>query len=167
MLTAFYDLQFGPISFDFATWLVRARLEQRRAGAKRLHVVIVPKEDGVGGFSRDWGGYDEAAGRWRLWHIVVACVPLAGATVTVAASRQQAEALRTGSCWWPAGKAHFMAPIVDAAKAGEAIPKLIPTDAARRYAGHWLNGDRPLVTLTVRRQGSDPARNSNLDDWNQ
>lgn len=91
VLTAFYDLECGPISFDFITWLVRAMKERDRLGCKGLHVVIVPKENGLGGFSRHWGNHDEHAARWRLWHIVVAACPLAGATVTLAASRQQAQ----------------------------------------------------------------------------
>lgn len=166
MLTAFYDLEHGPVSYDFVTWLVRAKKE---AGTRKLHVVIIPKENGIGGFSRDWGGHDEAAARWRLWHIVVASCPLAGATVTVAANREQAERLRQGEHWWPSEKAHFMAPLVDAARSGEEIPKLKATDAASRYVKKWL-GNRFIVTLTMRRQESDPARNSSPDwepfgDW--
>lgn len=172
--TAFYDLEHGPISFDFVTWLVRAMKE---ADGRRLHVVIVPKENGLGGFSRHWGKHDEAAARWRLWHIVLAACPLAGASVTLAPTRHFAREIwerevdqrtskNTGrACrWWPEGKAHFMGPLVDAARKGEAIPRLRATEAARRYVAQWL-GDAKVVTLTMRRQDTDPARNSSEAWW--
>ena len=159
--SAVYDLVHGPVSYDFVTWLVRAKKE---AGDRRLHVVIAPKEDGLGGFSRNWGKHDEHAARWRLWHICVAAAPLAEATVTVAPSRKWAE----GADWWPEGKAHFMGPLVDAARKGEAIPKLRATEAARRYVRRWAeNLKRPYVTLTLRDQDTDPARNSDLTAWDQ
>jgi hypothetical protein len=167
-LVAFYDLEHGPVSFDFVTWLVRAMKEQEACGCERLHVVIVPKEDGLGGFSRNWGKHDEHAARWRLWHIVVASCPLANATVTVAATRRQAEDMNSppGRFWWPQGKAHFMGPLVTAARKGQAIPKLRATEAARRYVKEMLSTtDRPLVTMTLRQQDTDPARNSNHEAW--
>lgn len=167
ILTAFYDLEYGPVSFDFVTWLVRAMKERDRIGANGLHVVIVPKEDGLGGFSRHWGKHDEHAARWRLWHIVVAACPLASATVTVAASRFQAQNIsRFAGSWWPEGKAHFMGPLVDAGRKGEAIPKLRATEAARHYVEEWLAPvNAPVITTTLRKQDTDPARNSDATAW--
>lgn len=163
VLTAFCDLQYCPISFDFVTWLVHAALERERRKCDGLHVVLVPHEGGLGGFSRKWGAHDEAAARWRLWHIVVASCPLVGATVTVAASRKQAEQLKGDSFWWPEGKTHHIYPLVDAARNGDAIPKLLATEQARRYVKQWV--DRPYVTLTTREQSTDPVRNSNRAEW--
>lgn len=159
-LTAFCDLQFCPVSFDFVTFLLRAKLE---AGDRKLHIVIVPFESGLGGFGRNWGEHDEAATRWRLWHIVIPSCQLVGATVTLASSRKQAESLKADPSWWPYGKAHFMAPLVDAAKAGKSIPKLRATDAARRYVKQWSK--KPYVTLTIRDQTTHPGRNSNRNEW--
>lgn len=165
ILTAFYDLEHGPVSFDFITWLVRAMKERDQRGCKGLHVVIVPKEDGLGGFSRNWGKHDEHAARWRLWHILVAACPLAGATVTVAATRHQAHRhLAQEPFWWPEGKAHLMGPLVASARKGEAIPKLKATEAARRYVTAWTGAEN-YVTLTVRNQTTDPDRNSNAAAW--
>lgn len=167
-LTAFYDLVHGPVSYDFVTWLVRARFIATQRGLDGLHVVIVPKEDGLGGFARHWGEHDEAATRWRLQHIVVASCPLAGATVTVAPTRDMAiRILRSeDETWWAEGKAHFMGPLVEAARAGHAIPRLRATDQARAYVKAWLSGiAKPVVTLTQRNQSTDPARNSNSNEW--
>lgn len=169
-LFAYCDLAFCPVSFDFVTWLVRAMKERDDRGCNGLHVVVVPKDDGLGGFSRHWGKHDEAATRWRLWHVVMASVPLAGATVTLAGSRDDAAKVGHDSAyrWWPGGKAHFMGPLVEAARKGEAIPKLQATAGARRYIETWLDGFRslkPLVTLTTRQQTTDPDRNSNPVAW--
>jgi hypothetical protein len=169
-LIAFYDLEHGPVSFDFVTWLVRAMKEQVECDCERLHIVIVPKENGLGGFSRNWGKHDEHAARWRLWHIMVAACPLAGATVTVASTRSQAEDMSDppGRFWWPQGKAHFMGPLVTAARRGEAIPKLRATEAARRYVAAWLeseNATGKTITLTMRKQDTDPGRNSDVGAW--
>jgi hypothetical protein len=160
-LTAFYDLQYGPVSFDFVTWLVHAK---HRAGDRKLHVVIVPHETGLGGFARHWGKHDEYAARWRLWHIAVASCPLVDATVTVAHSREQAESLKREPFWWDAGKQHFMFPLVDAFRNGS-IPKLKPTMQAVRYICSAMMGKRPFVTLTVRNQSTDPTRNSRIEEW--
>jgi hypothetical protein len=162
LLTAFYDLAHGPVSYDFVTWLVRAK---KHAGTEPLHVVIVPKEDGLGGFSRHWGEHDEHAARWRLWHIVIASCPLADATVTVAQTRKQAESMKNGLYWWASGKSHFMGPLVDDCRKGELIPKLQPTMQAKRYICSTMMVKRPYVTLTVRNQSTDPTRNSRIDEW--
>lgn len=160
---AVYDLEHGPVSYDFVTWLVRALREKNKRGFDRLHVCICPKEDGLGGFSRNWGQHDEAAARWRLWHIVVAACPIARATVSVCATRREAQQLvSTYAHWWPEGKAHFMGPIIEEAKAGGPVPVLTASDAAHRYVAQSYGKSERLVTFTLRSQTTDPSRNSNL-----
>jgi hypothetical protein len=164
ILTAFCDLQFCPVSYDFITFLERARLERDRRKCDGLHVVLVPLDGGLAGFSRHWGKHDAASTTWRLWHIVVASCPLAGATVTVAPSRSHAERMKDGEFWWPEKKAHFMGPLVDASRKGESIPMLRATDAAKRYVAKWL-GKRKVVTVTLRSQNTDSERNSDRESW--
>lgn len=168
ILTAFCDLVHCPVSFDAVTFMVRAMLERQRRGCSGLHIVVVPNEDGLGGFARNWGGYDEAATRWRLWHIVLATCPLARATVTIAPTREIAKQMPAATQWYPDGKAHFMGPLVDAARKKEKIPRFESTDAARQYVAKWLSADpRPLVTMTTRENGPEPDRNSNMKAWEQ
>lgn len=172
-LLAFYDLAFGPVSYDFVTWLVRAMRERDRHGCIELHVVIVPKEDGLGGFAREWGKHDAAATRWRLQHIVIGSCQLARATVTVAPTRAIAEDLRDYAIeaddldvWWPEGKAHFMGPLVLEGRAGTMLARLAATDAARGFVLNWLRDEkRRIVTVTLREQTTDPDRNSNRGEW--
>lgn len=167
-LTAFYDLAHGPVSYDFITWLVRARMIANVAKCPLLHVVLVPNEGGLGGFSRHWGPHDEAATRWRLWHICMPAVQFVGATVTLADSRAQADRLEIGITWRSEGKAHLARHLVEAAKKGLQIPLLSASGAARRYIADWLGSEtQPVVTLTLRRQDNDTARNSDLDAHKQ
>lgn len=166
VLTAFYDLKFGPVSFDFVTWLVRARMEAKVRGAEGLHVVVVPYEEGLGGFSRHWGKHDAADVQWRLMNIVVASCPLMRATFSLAYSRAHAEQLAGDIFWWPSEAVHFNQHMVDAAKRGDRIPRLKPTDAAKRYVAEYLkNNHKKVVTLTARQQSTDPDRNSSLKEW--
>lgn len=167
-LTAFYDLTHGPVSYDFVTWLVRAKFVANQRGLEGLHVVIVPKEDGLGGFARYWGEHTEAATRWRLQHIVVASCPLMQATVTIAPRRDMAIRILQSEdeTWWAEGKAHFMGPLVEASRKGEKIPLLRATDQAREYVKAWLDPyQKSVATLTQRSQTTDPGRNTNTSEW--
>lgn len=170
VLTAFYDMQYGPVSFDFVVWLGLAMRERDRAGCDALHIVIVPQDDARNGFSREWGGFDQSAARWRLWHILVGACPLAGATLTLAADRNQAEAIAR-SCsaiWWPDGKAHFFGPLCEEVrKTGCEISLLSATPAAKQFIASWRAGldKRPLVTLTLRNHAAGPLRNTSAPDW--
>lgn len=172
VFTAFYDLEYGPISFDFMAWLVRSKMEANLRGHEHLHVVVVPKEDGLGGFSRHWGGHDEAAARWRLSHIVVAAGPLMGCSVAVAPTREYAEDIRDSYLgdhfyWWPSGKAHFIGPVVTAARKGRKISMFAATEGAKRYVrAHLGSGDR-VITLTLRNHTGDPDRNTDPKAWDQ
>lgn len=164
LLTAIYDLQFGPVSFDVVSFLVRALSVVQQRGCDALHVVVVPYERGLGGFSRHWGGHDEHSARWRLHHIVIPACALAGATVTIAGSVAHANdvvrAVGRGAVWWPEGKAHHAGPIVQASRAGRHPAKLRASEAARRYVAQWM---RPgTIVITERAQATDPARNSNV-----
>lgn len=169
VLTAVYDLDRGPVSYDFITWLVRAMQERDRRGCLKLHVVLLPKEDGLGGFSRHWGPHDEHAAQWRLWHIVIPACALAGATVTFAPGRKYAIRLTNcGECWAPADRVHLAGPIMESARQGTKVPQLASTQAARRYVSAWLADERrPVVTLTLRKQSNDTARNTDAQEWKQ
>jgi hypothetical protein len=72
------------VSYDFATWLIAAEMARVDAGAERLHVLILPDANGVGGWFRDKTAlYDLEEMHWRLWHLVLPLCRLIGATVGV------------------------------------------------------------------------------------
>ena len=176
-LTAFYDLEVSPITFDFPDFLALAELARRRHGADSLHVVIVPA--GGGGFRADDFAFDDDNKRWRLHNILLPSCALLPVSVglTVCASRGHAEALE-GTLQGPVfpddysvrrPRADFMlSGIVAATALGEAIPKFRATAQAVAYVRHWLGqhaqGRKP-VTITLREATHIPARNSNLQAW--
>jgi hypothetical protein len=155
VVAADYDLAKGPVSYDFAIWLVKALMWMEDQGADRLHVNIHPHAAGLGGFARHWGGYDEAETRWRLWNIVLPLCQLAGATFTLLPERG---AIKTTFD-------HHAREIIAASRAGRLIPKLSPSARAKQIVAGWrYYTNRPIVTITIR-ETNDEARNSSEDWW--
>ena len=112
---AIYDLAIGPVSYDFATWLIAAEMERRQLGAERLHVVIRAARDGVDGWFRDKTSlYGAAEMHWRLWHLVLPLCHLVNASVELdpLAERGGRQTL-----------SHHAGPIIAAARAGAAVPR--------------------------------------------
>lgn len=173
ILTAFYDLAVGPVSFDVLGFLIQARMAQHRAGAAALHVVIVPMPHGIDGRFRDKTAlYDADEMHWRLWNIVIPACQLAGATVTLAENWQQARSLAGDTVWpddWDGQRIrnahHHAREIITAARAGAAVPRLTASRHALLVVGQWfarLGG--PVVTLTLRNTYDD-RRNSDTAAW--
>lgn len=159
VLTAFYDLAVGPVSFDFIPFLIRAEMAREDAGCDRLHVVIVPAQNGVDGMFRDKRNlYDEHEMHWRLWNLVIASCRLVRAHVTLATDWDQANRLATADCFPPAwahqtlqDKPYLMWPILDAARAGRKIPRLQASEHARRHVRAYFESfGKPVVTITNR-----------------
>jgi hypothetical protein len=154
-LNAFYDLDVGPVSYDFVVFLIKAELERKRVGADRLHVVIVPGE-GPGGMRDKSGFYDQHEAKFRLHNICIPACALIGATVTLATDWEQAELLAVGRAWPPdwnnqtlRTRPHLIGGIVEAAKAGTPIPRLQASEHARRVVRKLWQGQR-VVTMTQR-----------------
>lgn len=176
-LCAFYDLKIGPVSFDVVPFLIRARMAAQDAGCDRLHVVIVPDERGLGGMFRDKSHlYDAHEMDWRLWNLVIPACRLAGASVTLADSWEQAKRLRTEHVFpsdWDRqtlqDKAYLPRPIVDAARQGRKIPRLKASEHARRKIEKQYRdraGPLGVVTLTYRNT-YEPERNTNRAIWDE
>ena len=171
--TAFYDLAVGPVSFDFAVFLVKAELAKRKAGAQHLHVVIVPDARGIGGMFRDKTAlYDEAEMRWRLWNICIPACQLIGASVTLATGWDQAKRIHAGKHWPPdwdrqtlKDRRHLVGDLIAAAKKGDDIPRFSASAHARRAVrAHYKYLGAPVVTMTWRSTYL-PERNSAEADW--
>ena len=171
-LTAFYDLEIGPVSYDFVVFLVKAELERKRIGADRLHVVIVPGA-GPGGFRDKSKFYDEHEAKFRLWNICIPACALIGASVTLAADWAQAGLLasRSGAGVWPVDwdrqtlrtRPHLVGSLITAAKVGTPIPRLQASAHARRVVRKLFAG-RSVVTMTQRHTYLS-ARNTVPTEW--
>jgi Flp pilus assembly protein TadD len=176
-LYAFYDFQLSPVSFDFATFLLLARLEAAKHHCKELHIVLVPGP--MDGFRHDDAGYDLVSKHQRLHNIVMPLCAMTDLPVAVSLCTQRSEAARifagADGPVFPGGysvqqpAASFLISGVTAAhSAGDAIPSLRATNFARRNAADWLDhhcrGKR-AVTITLREATYAPERNSNRAAW--
>ena len=168
-LTAFYDLEIGPVSYDVVVFLVKAELERRRVKADKLHVVIVPGE-GPGGFRDKSKFYDQHEARFRLWNICIPACALIGASVTLATDWEQAIKLASATVWphdWDRqtlrNRPHLIGGVIDAAKAGIPIPRLSASEHARRVVRKLFAG-RPVVTMTQRHTYLS-TRNTVPSEW--
>ncbi len=177
VLTAFYDLEVSPISFDFAVFAVLAERERRRLGASGLRFFVVPAAGS--GFRSDDAEYDEANKVWRLYNIVVPIAAMLERSdgITLCRSREHARDIAASlpGPVFPEGY-NFDAPraaflwseIVAAATIGEEIPSLRAGPQARTYMGAWLRarvGERRAVTITLRESSHAAVRNSNVEAW--
>lgn len=173
-LTAFYDLAVGPVSFDFVVFLVKADMARRRAKGSRLHVVIVPMQDGVGGMFRDKTNlYDAHEMHWRLWNICIPACQLIGASMTLATDWDQARRLNALGEPWPSDwdrqtlkdRRHLIGDVITAAKSGEEVPMLRASEHARRKVRTAFAARmKPVVTMTMRHTYM-AQRNSDRNEW--
>ena len=156
---AIYDLAIGPVSYDFATWLIAAEMERRQLGAERLHVVIRAARDGVDGWFRDKTSlYGAAEMHWRLWHLVLPLCHLVNASVELdpLSERGGRQTL-----------SHHAGPIIAAARAGAAVPRFAAGEHARAAVrGHLVALGRPAVTMTLR-DTYETGRNSDREAWRE
>ena len=181
VLFAFYDLKVAPVTFDFLWFLAASELRRRRSGLKSIHVVIVPgPHDGVRRERDDYEmAVDPQARRARIHNILIpACRLLPSCTgLTLAASRAEAAYLRSvvarhvlPTDYEPALPV-FAGPhsCLEAARQGEPDIACLRAPAEElRAIDAWAKanaGERRIVTLTLRRYGYMPARNSNLSAW--
>lgn len=169
-LTAYYDLAVGPVSYDFVVFSIKAEMVRRKVGADHLHLVIVPKVDGVGGMFRNKTHlYDEHEMRWRLWNICIPAASLLGASITLATGWEQARKLQTSNVWpvdWDRqtlkDRRHLIGDIITWSRAGQEVPRLSASEHARRKVREML--PRPVVTMTMRSTYMS-ERNSDVDAW--
>ena len=181
VLFAFYDLKVAPVTFDFLWFLAAADLQRRRSGLKSIHVVIVPgPHDGLRRERDDYDVMVDVQARQARIHnvLVQACrvLPSCGG-LTVATSRRQAAFLRSVVARHVLPADYELAlPVfpgpqscLEAARDGEpGIACLRAPAEELRAVDAWANahaGPRRLVTITLRRYGYMPARNSNLSAW--
>jgi len=178
-LTAFYDLELAPVSFDFSCFLMLAEMERLRRECSDLHVVIVPAPN-TGDQQRETE-YDDSNKRWRLHNILVPHIAILPnpASLTICSSRHAADQTLTDANGpiFPQGydtqspTTEFMWSQIAAASArGETIPSYRASAQAKKYMEQWLtsySGDRLPISITLRESSHAVPRNSNLESWYQ
>ena len=178
---AFYDLQAGPVTYDFIQFLVLAEKFRKASGRKRLRVMIVPGDHrGFRNFSQRDRAMSDARKEWRLRRLVMQASFLVPDCVGVTRfpSREDARAFRARLaadgvfppafdpdapvCPYLLGHVmHFAAsrPDIRALKAPPVASALV------RRLYRELAGDQPVVAITLRQSDFQPQRNSRMDQW--
>lgn len=180
VLYAFYDLKVAPITYDFLWFLTGADLQRRRSGLSSVHAVIVPgSRDGVKQERDDYETViDLTARQARVYNVLaVSCRLLSSCSgLTLASSRTHGARLRGAArTIFPEGYEPAL-PIypnsqfcLEAARNGErGIACLRAPEEELRIIDRWAAvhaGERRIVTITLRRYGYMPARNSDISAW--
>jgi hypothetical protein len=182
VLYAYYDLNVSPLSYDFIGYLVVAELYRRQNGYSRMHLVIVPFEEGLGQWNHTLLGNDHTM--WRLTNIVIPLsrvIPSCSG-FTFCSSRQQAAdmyasvAADPGSIY-PAGytvedpveKHHTGWSLIEANR-GENLQFVEPVGEAKNYARQWIEQHaegKKCVVLTLREARFTHANNSSPRVWGE
>lgn len=180
-MLAVYDLNAGPLTYDFVQFLVLAERFRQASGKPHLRLVIVPGEhDGFRNFSQRDRFLSTASKEWRLRQLVMRAAHLlpALAGITRFRSRENAAAWlgkALPDCIFPPGfdsaapvAPYHLAFVMQFASQGAEIRTLAAppiTSALVRRLLREIAGERPVVTITMRQSEFQPARNSRLDQW--
>lgn len=178
---AFYDLEKGPLTYDFIHYLALAEKFRAVSGRRRLCVVIVPgRQNGFRNESPRDRFMNDARKAWRLNHVLMPSCHLVPSSVGALRlrTREDARALLARlapDAVFPVGYAvdepicPYMLPILlQFAAAGPDIRSFrAPRMAAglvRRLFRDRAGGAR-IVSITLRDSDFQPQRNSRVDDW--
>lgn len=180
-VTLFYDLDRSPATFDFCWALAGAERLRRDQGLACVNVVFVPGRHH--GFRHEESGYDQVvtvdARRWRLDNILVPLCRLLPSLGGVTVCRDRREATRTRLLrtshvyppnYWPAyPQPHLPRQVMSMGSGPADVPRPFrASPKALSLVESWLNprlGAKRLVTITLRRHGFMPERNSSLEGW--
>jgi len=142
-----YNLGSNPISFDFLPWLIDAEMTRVREGAPSPLKIAFTM--GQGGES----GLNNAYRRIMYTGVVRPLLSMIGAVETKDATFGRHNPMLT------------LKGVTDAARRGEAVPKLkAPAQAMTDVAAMLAGGPAP-VTITLRELDTWKHRNSNLKEW--
>jgi hypothetical protein len=173
----FYDMEFGPPTFNFVMQLVSAEMARiETTDCERTCVVFVPGSNQ--GFNRLMV-YGHDVKRWRLWNLLLPVVSLikANTSYSVLQSREEARHLvsQAGDRKFPIG--YTLENAADCPQAntpnlnhglGFTMPSLRAPELACEYVRRLVNHVCPgkkYVTITSRQATYNVQRNSDIEVW--
>ncbi len=176
-VTAFYDLDASPTTFDVLWALAGAECRRKASGAGSIRFVIVPGR--YHGIRREHSDYERAipveARIARVERIVMACARLVPTVTEIVAARDRQHAVdlrcEAGNVYppdyWPQfPAAHHPRDVLDRV---DRLPDLVRApDFARDAIAAEFDAriaGRRLVVITLRAYAEAPARNSAVDQW--
>lgn len=182
-LLAVYDLNAGPLTYDFVQFLVLAERFRQASGKPHLWLVVVPGEHhGFRNLSQRDRFLSTVGKEWRLRQLVMRAAHLVPALAGITRFRSRANAAAflgtvNPDLLFPPGFdssapvcPYHLAFVMQFASQGADIRSLSAppvTAALVRRLLRELAGTRPVVTITLRQSEFQAPRNSRLDQWLQ
>jgi hypothetical protein len=179
VLPVFYDLADCPLTFDAAVLMTAAESYARREGLGEVVLYIVPAdtEDGFRWISPKDKKLPVERKRLRLEAIVCTLAALfpGFSRVQILKSRDEAARIREGfgrdavfPLNWSAERkstAYHMDILFRLSKAGIDVQNIRVPKIALDWAARKKKAGRKLAVITLRQSDMQPARNSNLAEW--
>jgi hypothetical protein len=172
-LTAVYDFDVHPVTFDFACFLIAAELFFRKKKKSSFVVVFVPAGERREVNEKYMRSVDEKQMQWRFENIIIPLIGLYPACVgySVLPSRDDISEAINGKLLYPEfydknliGNDYYREVYLSKDK----IVKFSASTQGKRYVESWRESNKitgNIVSITLRRYGHDPIRNSNVDEW--
>lgn len=178
MISAFYDLNNCPLTYDAAVFMVAAQAYAISEGQNRLAVYVVPADtpDGFRLISPKDRKMQAGRKRYRLENIILPLSALLPGCqhMEVLASRDEAKRIRatvgdydTFPLKWTLeskGAAYHMDILFRLSRAGVDVQLFRVPEKYLIWALNKKAGQR-LATITLRQSDMQPGRNSNLSEW--
>lgn len=174
-LRAVYDLEVGANTYDFACFLVAAEMEATRRGLPGYEVVLLPKYR-KDLYENDYARIvDESGHQWRIQQLLIPLTHMSARCKGVLYVRDRA--IATGYIEgyrvfpelygpWSLRAIDYVDFYRTAKERG--FEGLAASEHARRSVSRWLRTrdiTKPVIIITLRGYGHDPARDSNVSEW--
>lgn len=181
ILYSVFDLSRNIASFDVVWLATRAELERQKRGLKKIHFVIIPREQNDINALAVRTNYEYHDELWRLSHIIVPTLRSLQATSAVSefSNKQQAyDFLKQfkNENLFPRDfndslKGHLVCfdDLDEHKSVGRSIEVFEPSDIAKNLVNSFINSrhleGKKLITFTIREYEVHQDRNSTLDVW--
>lgn len=152
LLTAYYDLQCAPPTYDIVAFLCEAERQRRRRGCDAVAIEILPGP--AGGFRQDSLWPHSIAERWHMLRQVALPMALMLPPASVKLCEGRPPHPAPASIGWQ-GSLYGLRLQIECMREG--VRPLRPAREAAR--------DPRLVTMTLREAEHWPQRNSNVQQW--
>jgi hypothetical protein len=174
-LTAIYDLNVHPITYDFSYFLAGAELYANKQGKSKFFVWIVLRD----GRARDVGLYERIVDQdnlnWRFDNILLPLIPLCAACIgyAVVTSLPHNEETLKYEPTYPEFYGKRYNPSFDYRDFFLMAKKyhfdgLCASMQGIKYIKNWRDENsihKPIVTITIRNYGYDQGRDSQVSEW--
>jgi hypothetical protein len=172
-ITAVYDLNVNPITFDFASFLIGAEIFSNKNGRNSFVLVIVCRNDDAEVDGKYSSVVDEDGMKWRLENIIFPLINLCPACIGYSVLPNSSNISETikDKLVFPEFYDGKYIPGNDLKKVYEGKNKFNGLSASiqgLRHINRWKESNNivdKIITITLRQYSYDPTRNSDINEW--